>query len=189
LATQSEAQNVGSSATANRSLIRPNVSFSRSCVWFQTGRRQPSSHLFGAVESTAASGMRFVASNDCYVGDTCHPTRADRRAALDHLKTFGVVDVTDSFCWNSPFGSRKLAGQQCAHFSPFRDKAAKPKSGRTHGMGRRWAAGAKKVVVCWLSEQKTSASRGTPQAALRDCRRVRLPVGLELSAPDFSPSS
>jgi len=35
-------------------------------------------------------------------------------AAADHLKTFGVVDVTDSFCWNSPFGSRKPAGQQCA---------------------------------------------------------------------------
>jgi len=26
------------------------------------------------------------------------------RAGLDQLKTLGVVDITDSFCWNLPFG-------------------------------------------------------------------------------------
>ena len=39
---------------------------------------------------------------------------APTMSAPDQHKTFGVIDETDSFCWNPPFGSRKLAGRQFA---------------------------------------------------------------------------
>ena len=38
------------------------------------------------------------------------PTGAPRSAAHDQLETFGVADVANSFCWDSPFASRRPVG-------------------------------------------------------------------------------